>query len=126
MQKFVNNPAQVQNEQQISRSAYLREIMQQAWSLIKKNGFSLSNALKQAWALWRLKIKMRLGIVKFYYQKVDMTIREAYGTLCDNLVPEILGTDTRKKNDTVQTYYDTERESWRCFKKANLVTNSLI
>lgn len=37
-------------------------------------------------------------------------------------MPAITGTDNRKKNDTVQTYYDTERQEFRCFKKANLMS----
>lgn len=27
----------------------------------------------------------------------------------------------RKMNDTCQVYFDTEKEEWRCFKKANLM-----
>jgi hypothetical protein len=65
---------------------------------------------------------MAIRIVKFYFQKVDGSIREAYGTLNMNVVPATIGSDNRKKNDTVQTYYDTERQEWRCFKKANLLT----
>ena len=49
-------------------------------------------------------------------------MREAYGTLNEKLMPAIAGTDKRAKNDTVTTYWDTERESWRCFKKANLIS----
>jgi len=65
---------------------------------------------------------MKSRIVKFYYQKVDSSVREAYGTIYEKLMPEVAGTDTRKKNDTVQTYFDTERGEWRCFKKANLLS----
>lgn len=32
------------------------------------------------------------------------------------------GNDTRKKNDTVQVYFDTEKNEWRCFKRLNLET----
>jgi hypothetical protein len=64
---------------------------------------------------------MKVKIVKFYFQKVDGTIREAYGTLNTRLVPAIAGTDNRRKNDTAQVYFDTERQEWRCFKKANLI-----
>jgi hypothetical protein len=63
---------------------------------------------------------MQACICKFYYQKVDGSLREAFGTLNSCLIPVIAGTDTRKKNDTVQTYFDTEKGEWRCFKKANL------
>ena len=63
---------------------------------------------------------MQGKIVKFYFQKVDGSLREAYGTLKESLLPATQGTG-RKANDTLQTYYDTEKQEWRCFKKANLV-----
>ena len=99
----------------------LRTIMTMAWQFVKRNGLELSEALKKAWQVFKLKAKMAKGIVKFYFQKVDGSIREAYGTLRADLLPEIKGDDNRKKNDTVQTYYDTEKESFRCFKLVNLV-----
>ena len=98
----------------------LSNIMHNAWGFVRRNGFTLSEALKQAWMLFKLKAKMRRGIVRFYYRKVDGSIREAWGTLADRLVPATLGTG-RRPNPTVQTYYDTEREEWRCFKIANLL-----
>lgn len=99
----------------------LHEVMLLAWQFVKKNGLSMSDALKCAWANIKLKVAMKSKIVKFYFQKVDGSTREAYGTLCEKLMPAITGTDKRAKNDTVQTYYDTEAESFRCFKKANLI-----
>lgn len=99
----------------------LRAIMKMAWQFVKRNGINLSEALKKAWQVFKLKAKMAKGIVRFYFRKVDGTIREAYGTLRSDLMPEIKGDDTRKKNDTVQAYYDTEKQSFRCFKLANLV-----
>ena len=69
----------------------------------------------------KLKLQMKSKIVKFYFQKVDGSVREAYGTLNEKLMPAITGTDNRKKNDTVQTYFDTERQEFRCYKKANLL-----
>jgi len=98
-----------------------RNIMIEAHRFIKIAGISLSEALRKAWANFKLKIRMAQGIVKFYFQKVDGTIREAYGTLANHLVPEIAGNDNRKKNDTTQVYFDTEKQEWRCFKKMNLV-----
>lgn len=99
----------------------MREVMQVAWQFVRRYGFTMSEALKTAWRNIKLRAAMRKGIVKFYYQKVDGTLREAYGTLKENLVPALSGNDSRKKSDTVQTYYDTEKESWRCFKRQNLV-----
>lgn len=100
----------------------LRAIMQMAWQFVKRNGMTLADALKKAWQVFKLKAQMTRGIVKFYFRKVDGTIREAYGTLRTDLMPEIKGEDNRKKNDTVQTYFDTEKQEFRCFKLANLVT----
>lgn len=98
----------------------LHEIMSLAWQLVKRNGFSMSEALKCAWANMKLKTAMKQRIVKFYFKKVDGSVREAYGTLKENLIPATSG-DSRKKNDTVQVYFDTERQEYRCYKKANLL-----
>ena len=100
----------------------MKEVMSLAWQMVKKNGFSMSEALKTAWANLKLKSEMKQRIVKFYYQKVDGSVREAYGTLCEKLMPAITGTDKRAKNDIVQTYYDTEVGEFRCYKKANLLS----
>lgn len=98
----------------------MSEIMTMAWGFVKRNGYTMSEALKVAWANFKLKKAMRLGIVKFYFQKVDGSIREAFGTLKAELVPQTLGTG-RRTSPTVQTYFDTEKQDWRCFKIANLI-----
>lgn len=61
--------------------------MKLAWQFIRKNGFTLSEALKTAWANVKLGVAMAKGIVKFYFQKVDGTRREAYGTTNLNRIP---------------------------------------
>lgn len=99
----------------------MKEIMNLAWQLVKRNGFTMSEALKVAWRNIKVKALMKKRIVKFYFQKVDGSIREAYGTLKESLVPATAGSD-RRRNDTVQTYFDTEKGEWRCFKKANLLS----
>ena len=104
----------------IMKKNILHEIMSLAWQLVKRNGFTMSEALKCAWANMKLKAAMKQRIVKFYFKKVDGSVREAYGTLKENLIPATSG-DNRKKNDTVQVYFDTERQEYRCFKKANLL-----
>lgn len=99
----------------------LKEVMLMAWTFVKRNGFTMSEAMKCAWANMKLKAAMKQRIGKFYFKKVDGPVREAYGTLKENLIPATSG-DNRKKNDTVQVYFDTERQEYRCFKKANLIT----
>lgn len=99
----------------------LKGIMCLAWQFVKRNGLDMSTALKIAWANFKLKAKMKLGIVRFYFQKVDGTKREAYGTLSDRVIPNVKESG-RKSNETVQTYFDTERMEWRSYKMANLIT----
>lgn len=103
------------------RTQTLSKIMNLAWQMVKRNGFTMSEALRIAWRNIKLKAKMAQGIVKFYYTKVDGTIREAYGTLNPSLMPETKGTE-RKPSPTTQTYYDTEKCEYRCFKVANLAS----
>lgn len=100
----------------------LRNIMKMAWQFVKRNGMTLAEGLKKAWQVFKLKAAMAKGIVRFYFRKVDGTIREAYGTLKAELMPEVKGEDNRRKNDTVQVYFDTEKQEFRCFKLANIVT----
>lgn len=115
------NSINILNHTIMSTKNFLHEVMSLAWQFVRKNGFTMSEALKCAWANMKLKLQMKSKIVKFYFQKVDGSVREAYGTLNEKLMPTITGTDNRKKNDTVQTYFDTERQEFRCYKKANLL-----
>ena len=99
----------------------MRAVMRLAWQMVKKNGYTKSEALKTAWLNMKLKASMKERIVKFYFQKVDGSIREAYGTLKESLLPPIKGAESRKKSDTLQVYFDTEKNEYRSFKVANLI-----
>ena len=98
----------------------MKDVMLLAWQFVRKNGYTMSEALRCAWINIKLIAQMKARIVKFYFQKVDGTMREAWGTMKSDLLPET-GNSDRAKNDTVQCYYDTERQAWRSFKKANLI-----
>ena len=97
----------------------MKEVMQMAWSFVRKNGYSMSEALKCAWANLKLKAALKVKIVEFYFKKTDGTLRQAFGTLMSDRVPETKG--TKKTADNCQVYFDTEKEEWRCFKKCNLI-----
>lgn len=99
----------------------MSEIMKQAWQFVRRNGYTMSEALKTAWRNFNLKAKMRKGIVKFYFQKVDGSIRQAFGTLCEAIIPSHNASSGRRPNETVQVYWDTEKSEYRCFKRANLL-----
>lgn len=102
------------------RKNQLSEIMMLAWSFVRKNGYTMSEAMKCAWANIKLRAQLSKRIVEFYFKKVDGTLRQAFGTLMSERVPETKG-NGRKSCDSLQTYFDTEKEEWRCFKKCNLI-----
>ena len=91
-----------------------------AWSFVKRNGMSMAEAMKVAWCNYKVRTAMKSSIVKFWFLKVDGTTREAYGTLKSDIIPPTNESDHRR-NDTLQTYYDTEKAAWRCSKRANLL-----
>lgn len=97
----------------------LHEIMTLAWRFVKRNGYSMSEALKCAWANIKLRSLLHKRIVEFYFKKTDGTLRQAFGTLMDGKVPETKG--MKKTADSCQVYFDTEKDEWRSFKKCNLI-----
>ena len=95
--------------------------MRLAWQFVRRNGASLKQALIIAWRNAKLKMQMAVRIVKFYFQKIDGTTREAFGTLNSRHISADEVNAGRKKNDTVQVYWDAEKQAWRSFKKFNLL-----
>ena len=102
------------------RKETLSKIMHLAWQFVKRNGFTMAEALRTAWLNIKLRAKMAQSIVKFYYSKVDGSMREAYGTLNPAIMPETKGSE-RKANPTIQTYYDSEKCEYRCFKMLRML-----
>lgn len=99
----------------------LSNIMCMAWRFYRTTRRAFAECLRLAWRNFNLVRRMRTEIVRFYFQKIDGTLREAWGgALRTDIVPPIENSISRKKNETVQTYYDTERQEWRCFKRLNL------
>lgn len=43
------------------------EVMCLAWQMVKRNGYSMSEALKTAWMNIKLKAAMKERIVRFYF-----------------------------------------------------------
>lgn len=97
----------------------LKEVMLLAWQFVKKNGYTMSEAMKVAWTNIKLRALLGKKVVEFYFKKTDGTLRQAFGTLMSGRVPETKG--TRKTAENCQVYFDTEKEEWRCFKKCNLI-----
>lgn len=98
----------------------MRQVMNMAWTLVKKGAYTMSEALKIAWRNFKLKAKLTSGIVSFTYTKLDGSIRHAMGTINVTLVPPVHG--VKKTDNLTQVYFDTEKNQWRSFKKFNLVS----
>ncbi len=64
---------------------------------------------------------MKQKTVQFFYQKVNGEIRQAFGTLRDEVINTIVKETGRKPNDNMFTYFDTEKQEFRSFKKFNLI-----
>lgn len=85
---------------------------------LKDQFTSWSKCLAYAWQLIKLKYRLLSGVAEFSFYKVDGSIRKAKGTLkSDYFSYESKG---RKSNSNVFTYFDIEKNSFRCFKIENL------
>ena len=104
------------------KSTDLSTIMRSAWQMCRATGETFAKCLHKAWQLFKLKMRMRTGIVQFWYLKSSTgELRQAFGTLNDDLCPETKGTD-REPNKHLFTYYDTVAEGWRSFRMFNIVS----
>ena len=101
------------------RKSILANIMKMAWAFVKRNGFTMAEALKVAWLNAKVTKAMRKGIVQFFFRKVNGELRQAFGTLDPHRLPESQGSG-RRTADTVQVDFDTEKQEDRSFKKCNL------
>ena len=95
----------------------LSSIMKRAWMLVRTYGLNLAEALKQAWAIAKAIKAMKAGVAHFRFTKADGSIREAFGTLLN--VPATSG--TRQTPSHLVTYWDNEKNAWRCFKAVNFL-----
>ena len=96
--------------------------MNESWFFMREHKMNKREALKQAWLVVKMKNAMQTKIVEFEFLKTDgKTIRKAIGTLHPNVIPATKGTGY-KPSKTVQVFFDTEINEWRCFKKANLIS----
>ena len=63
---------------------------------------------------------MKSRIVEFYFVKKDGTVRQAFGTLQDDVIlPLIKDATNREPNPEVVTYFDCVKKQFRSFRKEN-------
>ena len=76
--------------------------------------------MKNTISIRALRSKLRKGPFKFYFEKKDGTIREAYGTLNLEIIPiKHLPKTDRTPAPSVVTFYDLENQGWRSLSKAS-------
>lgn len=96
--------------------------MRYAWQLRRTTGQMWRICMIKAWQLYRLAKAMREGVVKFYYQKADGSIRKASGTLVNVPAGATLGGKrVTKPSYKTMSYFDVDKNGFRCFRVENLI-----
>jgi len=103
------------------KTNFKSQVFSRAWQIVKNTGKSFAVSLSKAWQLYRLGKLMSKGNVKFTYEKVDGTLRQATGTLKD-VSQFIKGGGNNDVNAKVFHYWDLGAVAFRCFKVENLVS----
>ena len=98
-------------------------VMKYAWQLRRTTNQAWRTCMLKAWQLYRLAKAMREGVVTFRYQKADGSFRLAHGTLRNVPAGATLGgKKVTKPSYKTMAYFDTDKNSFRCFKVENLVS----
>lgn len=106
------------------------QVMANAWQICRKyeviygkGNVLFSECLKMAWSEYKsdnvAKPALKSNVVKFTYLKKDGTERVAFGTLIESEIPATKG--LKKSADSVQVYFDLEKQEYRCYLKQNFI-----
>ena len=97
-------------------------VMQAAWAVLKhKEAKTFSEALKMAWRAFKLRAKMALGVVKFSYRKLNGEVRQAVGTLKNNMYQYDFKGSKYKRCPYTICYFDIEKKAFRSFNVGSLI-----
>ena len=113
----------------------LSKIMHTAYVLRdNKPQFKFEDCLRQAWYFWYFRRALKNGYCRFSYFKGNPAdfegsrpIREAVGTLCEDLIPiekRPKGEhpfNARATNYTACAYFDLEKGEWRSFRYVDFI-----
>ena len=92
------------------------ELFKRAWTLFRNSFGTFSECLIQAWKVLKLKLRMKESIIRFEFKKTNGEIREAFGTLIQNISK---GKST--PNYKTLPFFDTIKNQVRSFKIDNLI-----
>lgn len=96
------------------------KVMTDAKRINEITGRPMAECENQAMQIAECVKAMKTRIVEFYFVKKDGTVRQAFGTLRDEVIlPLIKDTSNREPNPELVTYYDTVKRQFRSFRKEN-------
>ena len=97
-----------------------QQVINDAKRINQITGRPMSECENQAIQIAECVKAMKTRIVEFYFVKKDGTVRQAFGTLQDEVIlPLIKDTSNREPNPELVTYYDTVKRQFRSFRKEN-------
>lgn len=101
------------------------DLFKMAHAMVRKATCSnLSEALRQAWKVMKVKAQMLVGKAEFTFRKLNGEIRKAVGTLCNiNYTPKTPanGKPRAPKPADLICYFDVEANGFRSFTAASLL-----
>lgn len=101
------------------KTIFRTQVFKRAWEISKQTGKAFSICLVKAWQVYRLKQRMLHDTVKFAFEKVDESLRYAFGTLAN--LQNSTSSKSRKPNYKTLAYFDTKSGGFRSFRVENLV-----
>lgn len=101
----------IMTKQQKEDAKRINEITGRPMAECKKAALSIAECVKQ----------MKSRIVEFYFKKKDGSLRQAFGTLQDEVILPVLNDPSNHSgnNPELVTYFDMKVQQFRSFRKEN-------
>lgn len=100
----------------------MSKLIEDALRIKEITGRPMDVCKKQAEDIAALISAMKAGTVEFYFTKKDGTVRQAFGTLKDEVIlPLISDATNREPNPDLVTYFDNVKRQFRSFRKENFI-----
>jgi hypothetical protein len=97
-----------------------QQVTNDALRINQITGRPMAECEQQAQQIAECVTAMKSRIVEFYFVKKDGTVRQAFGTLQDDVILPLINSDSnRTPNPELVTYFDTVKQSFRSFRKEN-------
>lgn len=97
-----------------------QQVLTDAQRINEITGRPMTECEQQAQQIAECVKAMKSRIVEFYFIKKDGTVRQAFGTLQDDVILPLIKSDSnREPRPDVVTYYDTVAQQFRSFRKEN-------